>query len=301
MPALRASTGVAFALALALVRSAAAQPAAAPAPPAPTDIYLAPIRLVPAPAMGPARVATENPHGYDNQPFFGTDARAMLFAANRDGTQTDIYFIELQTRQIRRITSTPESEYSPAALPDESGISVIRVEADGTQRVWKFDGTGGAPAVVARDVKPAGYHAWVDATHLGVFVLGQPPTLQVVDVTTGKATTIATDVGRSLHRRPATGTLTFAHRVDGRWMVREWVPASGAVRDVVAALDGSADRDMAWGPDGTLFMSKDGDVHWWRPGQTGWTLMSQPGIGPISRMAVSPDGRWMALVVPEAR
>lgn len=298
MPARRVSVAAVVVVALAVARSAAAQPAA-PAAPAPTDIYLAPIRLVPAPAMGPARVATENPRGYDNQPFFGTDARAMLFTANRDGKQTDIYFIELQTRQIRQITTTPESEYSPAALPDESGISVIRVEKDGTQRVWRFDGTGGAPAVVARDVKPAGYHAWIDATRLGVFVLGQPPTLQVVDVAAGKATTIAKDVGRSLHRRPGAGTLSFVQRVDGRWMVREWLPASGEVRDVVAALEGSADRDMAWGPDGTLFMSRDGEVHWWRPGQTGWTLMSQPGIGPISRMAVSPDGRWMALVAPE--
>lgn len=296
MPAVRVSAA-AFALTMATATPAVAQPAA-PAPP-PTDIYLAPIRLVPAPTMGPARVASENPRGYDNQPFFGTDARAMLFTANRDGKQTDVYFIELQTRQVRQITATPESEYSPAALPDESGISVIRVERDGTQRVWRFDGTGGAPTVVAPNVKPAGYHAWIDGSRLGVYVLGQPATLQVVDTGTGRATTIAADVGRSLHRRPETGTLVFAQRVDGTWRIREWVPASGEVRDLVAALEGSADRDMAFGPDGTLFMSRNGEVHWWRPGQTGWTLMSEPGIGPISRMAVSPDGRWMALVVPE--
>ena len=79
-------------------------------PPA-TDIYLAPIRLMPAaPAMGPARVASENPGGYDNQPVFGGDGRAMLFTSSRGGTQTDIYFLELQTRQIRRFADTPESE-----------------------------------------------------------------------------------------------------------------------------------------------------------------------------------------------
>lgn len=299
MPAVRVSA-VAVAVAITLgPYAAAAQPSATPVAAPSTDIYLAPIRLVPVPAMGPARVATENPGGYDNQPAFGADARAMLFTANRDGKQTDIYFIELQTRQIRQITATAESEYSPAALPDESGISVIRVERDGTQRVWKFDGTGGGPTLVAAGVRPAGYHAWVDATRLGVYVLGQPATLQVVDLASAKATTIATDVGRSLHRRPEVGSLVFAQRVEGKWMVREWLPTSGQIRDVVAALDGSADRDMAFGPDGTLFMSRNGEVHWWRPGQAAWALMSAPGIGPISRLAVSPDGRWMALVAVE--
>jgi Tol biopolymer transport system component len=277
-----------------------APPAPSPAPPA-TDIFLAPIRLMPsAPAMGPARVASENPKGYDNQPFFGSDARAMLFASNRDGRQTDIYFIELQTRQIRQVTSTPESEYSPTPMPDETGISVIRVEADGTQRIWAFDGTGGAPTVIAPAVKPAGYHVWIDANRLAVFVLGQPATLQIVSRATGKATIAARDIGRSLLRRPS-GTISFVQRDGARWLVKEYVPESGEIRDIVPALEGSADRDAAWAPDGTLFMTRGGEVHWWRPGQTGWTLLADAGIGTLSRLAVSPDGRWMALVALEPR
>jgi len=268
------------------------------APPA-TDIYLAPIRLLAsAPAMGPARVASENPKGYDNQPFFGPDGRAMLFTASRDGRQTDIYFLELQTRQIRQFTSTPESEYSPTVMPDDAGISVIRVEADGTQRVWRMGEGGAAPAVIAPAVKPAGYHAWIDANRLAIYVLGQPATLQIVDVRTGKATVVAKDIGRSLLRRPG-GTISFVQREAGVWRVKEWVPASGEVRDLVPALEGSVERDAAWAPDGTLFMTTATGVHWWRPGQAGWTLLSEPEIGTLSRLAVSPDGRWMALVAVE--
>jgi len=48
-----------------------------------------------------------------------------------------------------------------------------------------------------------------------------------------------------------------------------------------------------------LFMTKGGEVHWWRPGQEGWTLLSDPAIGPLTRLAVSPDGRWLALVAAE--
>ena len=277
------------------------------APPPATDIYLAPMRLTPtAPTMGPARVASENPNGYDNQPYFGSDGRSLLFTSNRDGKQTDIYFVELQTRQIRQFTRTPESEYSPTVMLDDAGVSTIRVEADGTQRVWQFAGDGAAPTLVLRDVKPAGYHAWVDAGRLAVYVLGTPATLQIADTKTGAARVVATDIGRAVLRRPALAgrpgaTISFVQREGDSWSVKEWLPATGEIRPLVAALPGSADRDAAWAPDGTLFMTKGGEVHWWRPGQEGWTLLADVGIGPLTRLAVSPDGRWMALVAAESR
>lgn len=278
-----------------VVPSAAAQTA----PPPATEIYLAPIRLMPtAPAMGPARVASENPKGYDNQPYFGSDGRTMLFTSNRDGKQTDIYFVELQTRQIRQFTDTRESEYSPTVMPDDAGVSSIRVEADGTQRVWQFSEAGAAVSPVLKDVKPAGYHAWVDATRLAVYVLGKPATLQIADVKTGASRVVATDIGRAVARRP-TGTISFLQREGDAWTVKEWVPATGAIRPLVPALAGSAERDTAWAPDGTLFMTKGGEVHWWRPGQEGWTLLADAGIGALTRLAVSPDGRWLALVATE--
>ncbi|HUU33546.1 MAG TPA: hypothetical protein VMW48_05755 [Vicinamibacterales bacterium] len=275
--------------------------AAQTAPPPATEIYLAPIRLGPvAPTMGPARVASENPKGYDNQPYFGSDGRTMLFTSNRDGKQTDIYFLELQTRQIRRFTETPESEYSPTVMPDEAGVSAIRVEADGTQRVWQFGGDGAAVAPLLPDVKPVGYHAWIAAGRLAVFVLGKPATLEIADVATGKSRVVARDIGRAVLRRPS-GAISFMQREGEGWIVKEWLPATDEIRTIAPALPGSAERDAAWAPDGTLFMTKGGEVHWWRPGQEGWTLLSDPGIGALTRLTVSPDGRWLALVATEPR
>jgi hypothetical protein len=46
-------------------------------------------------------------------------------------------------------------------------------------------------------------------------------------------------------------------------------------------------------------MTTASEIHWWRPGQSGWTLLSAPEIGTLSRLAVSPDGRWMAIVAAE--
>jgi hypothetical protein len=298
-------SGLASAAALILAAGLAARPAAQPPAPVPppgsqaTEIYLAPMKFGPSgPLVGPARNVSENPKGYDNQPAFGTDGRTMLFSSNRDGTQNDVYFLEMQTRQIRQLTRTPESEFSPTVMPDEAGVSVIRVEADGTQRVWKFPAGGGPPALVLPDVKPAGYHAWIDAERLAVFVLGQPPTLQIASTRGGAAEVAASAVGRSLLRRP-TGTISFVQREGERWIVKEYDGASRAVRTVVAALEGSEERDTAWGPDGTLFMTRGGEIHAWRPGDADFRLVGDPGIGRLSRLAVSGDGRWMALVAAE--
>ena len=226
----------------------------------------------------------------------------MLFTSNRDGKQTDIYFLELPTRQMRQFTRTAESEYSPTVMPDDAGVSAIRVEADGTQRLWKFGELGGGPTLVLPGVKPAGYHAWIDAGRVAVYVLGKPATLQIVEVASGKAETVASDIGRALLRRP-TGTITFVHRENGaRGSSRSTTRPSRAVRAAGRRRSRAARSVTPPGaPTASLFMTRGGEVHAWRPGQEGFRLVGDPGIGQLSRLAVSGDGRWMALVAAEGQ
>jgi Tol biopolymer transport system component len=181
----------------------------------------------------PAAIATEP--GYENQPFYTPDGSAILFTANRDGKQTDIYEFDRKTRRSRQLTATREGEYSATITPDGKGFSVIRVEADSTQRLWRFDRDGRNPRLVLTEIKPVGYHAWVDDDQLALFVLGQPSTLQHARVSTGKAVVVAQSIGRSLHRIPNSQTVSFVHREspDNVW-VKRFDPASGAVTPLVA-------------------------------------------------------------------
>lgn len=74
---------------------------------------------------------------YDNRPAFTPDGTGLLFTSTRGGgTQTDISRYDIMSGETMRVTSTPESEYSPTVTPDEAHVSVIRVEADGTPRLW---------------------------------------------------------------------------------------------------------------------------------------------------------------------
>ena len=120
--------------------------------------------------------------GYDNQPMFSPDGGRILFAANRDGKQIDIFVFEREDGRVSQLTETPENENSPTYLPAGLGapgaFSVVRTEPDKTQRLWRFDARGRDPQLVLTDIKPVGYHAWLDVEIVALFVLGPPATLQ---------------------------------------------------------------------------------------------------------------------------
>lgn len=286
-----------------------------PPPPPDTEIFLASLAASGDRLSVTAPINITNSPGYDNQPSFAPDGRSIFFTSNRGGTQTDIYRYDIGSAATRRITDTPESEYSPTVTPDRAHISVVRVEADGTQRLWQFTIDGREPAVVLRDVKPVGYHAWADPQTLVLFVLGPPATLQVADTRTGRAEILATDIGRSIQNIPAPrlrsgqgGTVSFVQRTPAvrqaadrppQLTIRELDPKNRRMTTLIDAPAGAREADVAWTPDGTLLMSKDDVLYQWRRGATAWTEavnLASLGLRGVSRIAVSPDGGRIALV-----
>jgi hypothetical protein len=242
--------------------------------------------------------------GYDNQPFFTPDGASILFTANREGKQTDIYEFDRASRRVRQLVATPEGEYSATITPDGKGFSVIRVESGGTQRLWRFDRDGSNPRLVLTGIRPVGYHAWVDSDRLVLFVLGKPSTLQTALISTGKGTTVASNVGRSILRMPGGSTVSFVQREEnGEYWVKELNPMTGSTTALVMAPTGSTERDCAWLPDGTLLMSVGPRIVAWRRGQ-GWRDVHDVGphqLAAVTRMAVAPDGRSVAIVVNEGK
>ena len=142
------------------------QAAPATGQPPSTGIFVAPLERVEGGLrLGAAEPIAAEP-GYDNQPFFTADAsghEALLFTSQRAGEQTEIYRWEFTNARLVRLTDTEESEYSPTPLPEGGGFSVVRVEADGRQRLWRFDADGSNPRLLIEKLAPVGYHAWAGA------------------------------------------------------------------------------------------------------------------------------------------
>src|SRR5687768_424227 len=202
-------------------------PPAQPAPPPPgTDIYLVPLSAGLASMKNAKPTPVSTTAGYDNQPMFSSDGSRILFAANHDGKQTDVFMFERANGRVTQMTNTPENENSPTFLPsgktDADGFSVVRSEMDKTQRLWRFNATGREPYVLLADIKPVGYHAWVDPDRVALFVLGQPNSLQLASVRTGKGEVVANGIGRSLHRIPGTLLISFVHRqASGEFVIKQ--------------------------------------------------------------------------------
>ncbi len=269
------------------------------APPA-TDLYLAAIPVGPvSTASFEVAVNISDSPGYDNQPSFLPDGSGLLFSSMRDGKQTDIYRYDITTKKLSQVTSTPESEYSPTVTPDQRGFSVVRVEADGAQRLWRFNLDGSNPRLVLENIKPVGYHAWIDDTHVALYVLGTgnaPATLQLADTKTGLAIVAVTGIGRSILVRPRTGTISYLATGETPRVLKELDRKTGASRTLIAPVEGS--QDCAWMPDGRLLMARGATVFAWTPGTTTWSavLDPTPAVSNITRLAVSPDGKLLAFV-----
>ena len=279
-----------------------------------TEVYLAALsstdgRL----SVGKPENISSSP-GYDNQPFFTPDGTGLLFTSARGSVnstcgspQTDIYRYDLGSRTVAPVTDTAECEYSPTVTPD-GGISVIRVESDGTQRLWRFTAQGREPALVLSDIKPVGYHAWLDGTTLALFVLGEPPTLQMAPAGPGSGQVVASDIGQSILRMPK-GGVSFVQQggsgAERTLTVTQLTVENGRpiTKPLTAAVPGATQAHLAWTPDGTLLMAHNGLLYAWRAGGGDWKPIADlgaMGLRNVTRLAVSPKGDRIAIVaVPD--
>ena len=277
-----------------------------------TDIWLASLsRVGDSLAVGTPRNVTRRP-GYDNQPSFTPDSKGILYTAVVDG-QADIFRLDIASGAITRLTNTTESEYSPTVTPDGKWFSVVRVEKDSTQRLWKFPLAGGEPVLVLPNVKPVGYHAWIDDTTLVLYVLGRPATLQLANTKSGALSLVARDVGRAIQRVPGARAFTYVQRDSGYSpsLRRVDLPlvGAGAERPGRALAPVWATQEFhAWHPSGLLLWPAETRLMRWNsksaPGDVAsWMLVAalpSDVLRNITRLAVSADGRWLAFVAEPA-
>ncbi|MCG6956692.1 MAG: hypothetical protein LJF04_11950 [Gemmatimonadetes bacterium] len=275
--------------------------AAAAAPPG-TDIWLADLtrRSDGALTLGEPVDVTPRP-GYDNQPSFLPDGSGFWYTAADSTGQTDIWLHDMANGANHRITSTtPESEYSATYLGVGGGFSVVRVETDSTQRLWRFDMNGSNPSLLLPDVAPVGYQAWADDHEVVMYILGDPATLAVGDVSTGATRTVARDVGRSIQRIPGATDVSFVQRIGkDSTEIRRLNVRDGTSTLLAPGIQGT--EDHAWTPDGSLLQAHGAILYMWRADAGAWAPVADLSSEDLtlSRIAVSPDGTRIALVAEE--
>lgn len=284
---------------IATVVLAALQAAAQPQGPPGTDIWVADLTI------RDGRVSVGKPvqviarPGYDNQPAFSPDGSGFLYTQIGADGQADIWRYDFATHTARAVTTTRESEYSPTFMPQSIGISVVRVELDSTQRLWRLDPEGGHPALVFEKIKPVGYHAWAGDSTLALYVLGSPNALVLARLGSEKFDTVARDIGRALQPIPGRHAVSFVQIVDSTesWLM-ELSADSGTVHRLVRLPHGA--EFHVWTAGG-LVLTSDGTTlyHWDARGAGPWVPVSDLaalGLHGVTRLALNHAGDRLALV-----
>ena len=252
-------------------------------------------------------IRVTNRDGYDNQPSFSADGQTVLYTSIRSG-QADIFQYYFSDESMRQLTETPESEYSPQFSPDGTSFFCVRVELpDSLQRLWRFPVDGGKPRLIMDAVEPVGYYGWINSSFIGVFILGngEKNTLEIGHVAKQRMRIVGADIGRCLSPVPGQEALSFVYRPEqDDAVIRQFNLAGETVSDIAPALPGSV--DYAWTPDGKLLMgagtrlytlSPDGDRRWHFGIDLADEIPAEWNLGRISRLAVSLDGKRLALVL----
>ena len=245
---------------------------------------------------------------YDNQPSFLLDGSAILHTAALDRRQTEIMRLAgsgvasgagtaAGSGASERLTRTEEaSEFSALQIPGQDAFSAIH-EIRGKQYLWRYDLSGEPLGPIFATAEPVGYHAWANEHVVAMFILGDPPTLQVGDALSGDIRVVAERPGRSIHRIPGTEEISFVRKVsDEEWWIERLDPAAGNTERITRTLPGR--EDYAWTPEGEILMGDGGRLFAWSDGPD-WTEiadLSELGVEGITRLAVSTDGSRIAIV-----
>lgn len=238
-----------------------------------------------------------NSEGYDNQPSF-QDNNTILYAGTRNG-QTDIVKYDINYDSKIFINHTEGGEYSPLKIPKQNAVSAIRLDPDGKQFLYKYSLKNGENDVLIDDVI-IGYHVWYDSSLIVSSVLENGGlSLYTNNPKEKKSYFQQKNIGRSLHKIPNSDLVSYISKEnENAWEIKSLHPISGVTKPITVTIDKA--EDMCFLPDGTIVMGKENKVYTYTPKKsTNWleaASLDTYNIKNISRLAVSPDGKKIAIV-----
>ena len=283
------------ALALACASSTALRAADDPVAAFPdTDIFLLDLQQ----AQSPPRNITARP-GYDNQPAFSADGAQLLYSAAMN-SQTEVFVYDIRRDTRQRLTHTKGFEFSPSFMPSGSEILVNRVRGglNSSGQLWAYSLQGEPLRRVSAAFTALAYYAWADRHTVVAMINENKSPLLIVDVGSGNVS--AGPMGQ--FPLPTTMPHTISYWRGGgeneKAEIHLFSVHSHESRPVTRPVGNKP--YLAWNAASSLWMAKDNVIYSWSAGdKSGWTphwTFSQPGLGNISRLAISPGGRYLAIV-----
>ena len=238
-----------------------------------------------------------NNAGYNSQPFFYDDTN-IIFSSTRN-KNTDIAIYNLETETKRFISDTPNGgEFSPQRIPESNDISAVRLDDDNFQSFYSYDLNTGKNKKLISNLTVA-YPNWFDKnTVIAVSIINDSLDLFICDIKNKTNTSVAKNVGRSVHKIPKTNLMSFISKENkGSWLLKSLNPKTKEIKTILSL---KLQEDVTWLPNGTLLISKGNDIYKFDPEKDKSPSLfyssTDDNINNISRIAINSNGTKLALV-----
>jgi len=239
-----------------------------------------------------------NNDAYDSQPSF-YDNNTLVYAGTRtDNTEIIISSVHAE-KKIRYFEPTEGGEYSPQLIPGSNRIAAVRLDKDGKQRLYDYTPGGNVVTEVIEGLQIA-YFAYYDSeTILASILSGGNLDLVIADVKTQKVDTLLEKSGRSIHLVPGKKNMSYTlTNEEGNFDIYQLDMETRESFFVTQLPIGI--QDHIWMDDSKLLCGSGSKLYLYDLfGKGAWEEvadLSAYNIKDITRLALSPDGKRLALV-----
>lgn len=235
--------------------------------------------------------------GYHNQPLFISNTEILFSSENNNNP--DIRKYDLETGKLTWMHSeTPGGEYSPQPIPASDDIAAVRLDPNGLQRLYRYSGED-APTVLIEDIAVA-YFSFFDSGRILATILNEDKMdLVTIDLNLQKIDTLASDAGRTVGKIPGTGLMTYS-LVNESGQLDIYTCNMETGESVFICELPYTILDYIWLDDSRILTGANYRLFLFDTWDEGhWSLfgsVERYGITEITRLALSPDGKKLAIV-----
>jgi hypothetical protein len=242
-----------------------------------------------------------NTAGYDNQPIFSKDNKAIYYVTIKETNQAEIYTYRINNKARIRITHTPESEYSPTLNPESDIMSCVVVLLDSSQQIYNYDFTGKiAPTEVSKGISnpdSIGYFTWLNKDTILYYKLTEPHSLRAWDITTNKDVWICDHPTRAFKKIGNTSDFIYGIKDSTSTQFRIYSPALRESK--LYATYPTVNEDFIWHSELGLIKSENADLMRYNEQIKTWEILlsfSNLGIKKITRFTFDSKTKQLAIV-----
>lgn len=242
-----------------------------------------------------------NNAGYDNQPYFTDQSESLLFVSVRDGKQSDVFELNIESQETTQITKTPHSEYSPKTFAGNKEVTFVSEGGNPYQSVWSHNRMSGKSRWLLNSKEPVGYYSTNEESGDVLFWSRYGWSVQYLNIKHDQGRFVSGNaLPSSPQNIPNSGEFSFVHRqTNSEVWIKSFNPKDFSITPIAPIY--GANYEYTWAPNGDLLRMQDNQLFVWPYKSKGyqWQKVQDLGgyfKGKASRLAVSKNGRYIAVV-----